>query len=360
MIQEKTERIQKSISQTNQFMKRLPHTALPVLAAAILCLTASCSKESPSAGAPVVQEGTAVHVAFNATQPSVRQYVSGEGDGVGSLDLLVFRASDGLLAARERVTGEEEIGASVTAGMTMDWYIIANAPEGTFSSFTDETTFLSALTPLTQTSASTMVMHAEGTTAFTASTGTVEAPLSRYASKVTVNDVSVPWLDSFATAPSCSVERVGLINVVGTAPWSGTPATGSVWYNRSGFDGTLSAALRSMLLWDDGVTVTAGEAATVGESFFAMPNPITGGDYGTPWSERGTRVALELLVGGQANWYMIDLPAMEGNRHYVLNEVVILGPGATAPDLPLDRSSVTFGIEILDWGSDTKNAEFGT
>ena len=343
-------------------MKRLLHITLPALAAVIIGLPVSCTKDSQAftpAPAPV-REGETVSATFSAVRPEPKQYVGGEGDGIASLDLLIFRASDGLLAASARVNGEEEISADVTAGMTMDWYIIANAPDGTFSSFTEEATFLSALTPLTYTSPTSMVMHAEGTTAFTSSTGTVEAPLSRYASKVTVNDVSVPWLDSFATAPSCSVERVGLINVVGTAPWSGTPATGSVWYNRSGFDGTLSAALRSMLLWDDGVTVTAGEAATVGESFFAMPNPITGGDYGTPWSERGTRVALELLVGGQANWYMIDLPAMEGNHHYVLNEVVILGPGATAPDLPLDRSSVSFGIEILDWGSDTKNANFGT
>ena len=340
-------------------MRGIRHISVIALAVTALSL-GSCTKEAsvPVPQAPVLKEGESL-ASFRVTHPVDRMSVSGSGDGIASLDLLVFRSSDGLLAARERATDETEISVAVTSGSPMDWYVIANAPSGTFSPFSDKASFLAALTSLDQTG-TTMVMHASGTTTFTPSTGTVDATLYRYASKVTVRDISVPWLESFATAPTCSVAAVGLVNVVGTTPWSSTPTAGSSWYNRSSFDATLSSDMKEMLFWEGSVTVTPGSAATVGKSFYAMPNPLSGGDYGSPWSARGTRIALELLIGGAANWYTIDLPAMEGNRHYVVNEVVIRGPGATAPDQPLDRSLVTFGVDILDWGSETKEAEFGT
>lgn len=326
---------------------------------------AGCSKQPET---PSTEEGPIrVPVRFDVVSrgTETRGAVSGAGDAVGSLDLLVFRASDGMLDTYKRLTtGALTVEAEVTSGRSMHWWIIANAPSGVLSVFQEESVFLSALTRLEDTGSTAMVMHAEGTKTFTASANSVSSALVRYASKVSIKDVTVEWLDDFAYTPSCRLQTVALVNAVGTTPYSGTPtapAASGAWFNRSSVETTLTTAQKAFLVWDAGQNIPSSATVTPDVELYAMPNPCTTELWATdtPWSPRRTRIAVELVIDGASNWYSVELPAMEGNTHYQVRNLIIRGPGMSAPDNALERSSVSFTVDVVDWDDNPLAPVFG-
>ena len=284
---------------------------------------------------------------------------------VNSLDLLAFRTDSGLLDcyAHASGTGTTTVNARVTAGESLDWYIIANAPaSAALSSFSSRSSFLAARTTLSQTTASTMVMHANGTMTFPKNTTGApievdDIELSRYACKVSVSNIKVKWLEAFDTAPSCTLDRAVLTNARGDCAWSGTPSalTGDLWYNCS-TDATPEGFLGSLLSWDGPLAMNASGVNT-DVVLYTMSNASEGNGYATdtPWAPRRTRLCLRLTIGGIQQWYPIDLPAMQGNRHYVVSELVINGPGTLQPDMSVERTTVEFRVSIAPWGENTIN-----
>ena len=274
-----------------------------------------------------------------------------------SLDLLVFRADNGALDTYKRVSGGTSVSAELPVGVAVRYHVIANAPAGILNGFSEESSFLSAKTYLYESTASSLVMHGAGS--FTVADGSPAVPVSldRYVSKVSVRSVEVKWFDSFVTPPAVSVGRVALINALGEQPWSGTPATGSLWYNKMGVvheeDGSAATAnVMDMVCASPGVMVSSSAPVTLEVSLYAMPNPTSNGvnsDTNPEWSVRNTRVALELLVDGASNWYAVDLPAMQGNRHYVITKMTILGPGSDDPDKPVSRSEIEMTLVVAEW-----------
>ena len=323
--------------------------AVPAVTALLsLCALFSCGKEVPEE--PVAAEtkaGLTLVVSVPETRAAVTPY---EGD-VKSLDLLVFRG--GVLDASRRVTGTAltSVGAEVSAGVPVHWKVVANAPAGAFSSVTTESAFDSALTYLTDGTASTLVMGASGTVTVTDGSETVPVTLDRYACKVTVESLEVKWLDDLDD-PTATLERIVLVNVVGSTPYTGVPATGQLWYNRMGVDADLPAYVRDMTVADYGSRAVTSAVTGVASPLYCMPNPVSNNDNGVTapvWSERSTRVAVEIKVNGVSNWYPITLPSMLCNRHYVIRRLTVNGPGSDGPDIPVTRDDVSFSVTVMDW-----------
>lgn len=333
---------------------------------AVLCaVQVGCSKQRLATSPKTDRK---VSVVFNIDgEAAVKGAVAGEGDRVESLDLMVYRVSDGMLEAYKRVDGGlQSLRASITADKPMRWYIVANAPASALDAFWEESSFLSAVTRLEDTGSTTMVMHAEGTDTFRTGENSVDTHLFRYASKVTVKDVTVDWLGDFSTVPSCRLQTVALVNAVGTTPYSGTPtalapSAGGVWYNRSTVDATLTSPLDGLLVWKTGKDISSTSPVSCDIELYTMPNPSTADLWATdmPWSVRRTRVAVEIIIDGVPNWYAIDLPAMEGNTHYMVKNLVIKGPGMSSPDEKLVRTPVSFTLSVKPWGDEPHTPDFG-
>ena len=327
------------------------------IVAALLAAALSCSCETLPERAPSSRE-----LSFSVCVPGTRAAVTPHEADVQRLDVLVFRSSDGILDASGTSTGTGTVTASVTPGVPMRWYIVANAPAGALSSFVTESSFLAGSTPLSHTTASSLVMHAGGTISAGTSPGHVKASLDRYCCKVSVGRLSVRWLDAFSTAPAVRLERVVLVNAVGSTPWSGIPASGPLWYNRLEVDEALGATERDLLVCTLGSrSIPDSQPVTLDCALYCMPNPTDNGvnSAANPsWSPRNTRVAIELTVDGQPNWYPVDLPAMEGNHHYRIDEMTILGPGSQGPDYPVTRSEATFSVSVVPWGEEQIPAQF--
>ena len=330
-----------------------------VIGTLLLVLLAGCNKSGDKVAA---DKDTRVAVSFVTLPVQTKAgAVTDAGEvAVSSLDLLAFRSDGGLLDcyAHADGAGTTTVSAKVTAGESLDWYLVANAPaSAALSSFSTREAFLAAKTTLSQTTASTMVMHANGTTTFPKNTsGTpIEVDgieLIRYACKVSVSRIAVEWLNDFDTAPSCVLDRAILVNARGDCAWSGTPSAlvSDLWYNCS-TDATPAGFLGSLLSWSGSAALSAS-GTTTSVVLYSMPNASAGDQKAedTPWAPRRTRLCLRLTIGGIPQWYPIDLPAMEGNTHYVVSDLVIKGPGTALPDQGVDRTTVTFNVSVAPWG----------
>ena len=310
----------------------------------------SCEKDVVEEPVPAEEPkaGLTLVVSVPETRAAVTPY---EGD-VMSLDLLVFR--NGALDASQRVTGTalRSIGAEVSAGVPVHWKVVANAPAGAFGSVTTESAFESALTYLTDGTASSLVMGASGSVTVTQGAEPVPVTLDRYSCKVTVESLEMKWMDTLDD-PVVTLERIVLVNVVGSTPYTGVPAIGPIWYNALDVDDDLPAYVRDMTVADYGSRrITSSASFDVTSSLYCMPNPTSNNtnSLNTPtWSERCTRVAVEVKVNGVSNWYPVTLPSMLCNRHYVIRRLVLNGPGSQGPDWPVERDDVSFSVDILPW-----------
>lgn len=304
---------------------------------------------------PEVMRTVSFVVGVPSTRASVTPY---EGD-VASLDVLVFRTEDGRIENANRAEAAPGEGSltgvtcSVREGGSYRWYVVANAPQGTLYYGTEEA-FLSGVTLLTHGTATSLVMMDSGTLDNAPSDMAVPVALDRYACKVTVESVTMDWPDAFTLYSSVTLGRVVLVNVVGSTPWSGVPAAGDLWYNRMGVDSGLPEYVADMTVKDwGGMALVEGVAASVASPLYAMPNPTVNdvNSLNAPeWSPRCTRVAVEVLLDGTANWYPVDLPAMRCNTHYVIRSLILKGPGSAGPDRPVERDDVRFTVTVEPWG----------
>lgn len=280
------------------------------------------------------------------------------------LDLLAFRSIDGVIDTYASCVGQnlDGISAEVSAGYSLNWHLVANAPVGAFSGITREEDFLVRNTLLSHTTDTTLVMHGEGCRTFSAGDAPLMVYLKRYVSKVSVGSVRASWLDGYANAPECILETVTLVNARGQIGWGGVPSASAdgLWYNRSALndlDGTVADCLVRHPNISLGVT-----AVNVDAVLYTLPNPSECSDNASvqPWAPRRTRIVLGIRTEGILQWYPIDLPSMQCNTHYRVEDLIISGPGALQPDGTIDRSSISFNVELRPWVSNTSNVDFGT
>ena len=278
-------------------------------------------------------------------------------DGVNHLDLLAFRREDGILASRERIAKGEK-SFSIAAGRDYQLYLFGNAPDGLLDGIIHEGDLANKILSLEDDDPVWPVLS--GTAHLTA--GHYDSPidftLGKYLSKVTLGSVAVKWLDEYEQMPICSISRIGLVNVIGSIPLVGEPSSEGTWYNCGKIDKSLPEGVARKILLSSPVNVTGSSAIPMNVSFYAMPNPLVSGSWGLPWSPRRTRLVLELIIEGISNWYPVDLPAMECGCEYLINDLVITGPGTSGPDEKIERCKIELSIEIKPWETETLSIEF--
>lgn len=307
-----------------------------------------------------------VSVEFCVEPPLTKGAISDAGESaVNSIDLLVFRAATGTLDYRGRVTGTSYIQASLLANEELNWYIVANIPSNRFDNVTTESGFLATQTYLADTQAGSMVMGDSGTFTLIHS-GTVQeigpVVLNRYACKVSVEDITVDWLDSFASAPTCTVDRLLIMNARTVEPLSGIPSASadSYWVNKltdEAVDSDPASMVGYLVYTEPDLSVTSSRT-DLDAVMYCMPNPSTVDHNAsdTPWDVRRSRVCVKLTIGGVSQWYPIELPSMLPNTHYIVQNLVIHGPGTAAPDMGIDRTLVSFSIAVAPWTDNDVNA----
>lgn len=314
-----------------------------LLLAGLAVLSGSCAMNH-------VHEREEVYIRFSIST----HLKSSSETGISTLDLLVF-LPDGALGVYERVSGSE-VASKVLAGTPLNWYLVANAPEGSLSMLEDERDFLAKLSRLGDSDG--FVMRASGTRIFLHD-DTVYAELVRLACKVTLESLAPLFLADSYEGCDVRVTRISLINVVGTCPYSMIPHAGE-WYNMLGMDDELPTGVRKLIDMELDIPLTASGLEGPW-SLYCMPNPVDNGVHSglePSWSPRNTRLVLELDIDGVKSWYPMDLPAMKCNHEYIFKEVRLLGEGSGHPDIPVARSGVSFEIGVDPWAAESKDVCF--
>lgn len=323
---------------------RLFLSTLSLLSSALLAL--SCGSE-PAPGAGDVMCRVVFRLESMTKAPDVSDY------GVDHVDLLAFR--DGSRVAYAHVDGQSPVTVTLRDGETVDWHVVVNGPSGALAGYGTEEDLLSGLSLLSDGAASgLLVMYGSGS--FAPVDGLdVQVTVRRYACKVSFGNVCFEYYDNFSTAPVVTLERVALVNVRGSVPYSGVPtgAAGDLWYNRMGLEEGLPSGVGAMLVRELGSRrVESSGPVSCGESLYCMPNPVSNNVTSATaptWSPRSTRVALQVRIDGEDHWYPVTLPAMEPNKVYVIENLIIMGPGSSGPDIPVTRDDVSFNVRVRDW-----------
>ena len=273
---------------------------------------------------------------------------------INSLDVLIFRQSGGQMDSRSRLEGDNlnDVRIAVTKGHLMTYYVCANAPEGAFASVRDEASFLSLLCRLDYCAQTSLPMSGFGNGTFTQDSESVDVRLFRLPCKVSIRKISLPFLSGQSWSESVVFKGVHLVNACGSEPWNGTAsASGEVWYNAFSLEPSLPAALDPLLGKTVSIPVTGNDALSLeGYDFYCMPNP-------TVDPLRTTRLSLEFEIGGQPNWYPMDIPHMQSGCHYLITDVTLLGYGSDSPDKKVERTGVTFTVSIIPWATAFSDVE---
>ena len=283
-------------------------------------------------------------------------------DNVESLDLIAFRTQDGCLDAAGRTSGGSGISASLSCGIPLTIYILANSAEGVLDGIESLQEFLESETLLEESPPDKPVMFdcfkTEGLSVQD-NGKSIAIRLKRYVAKVSIGTVSVNWLEGFDPVPDCSIGRIALVNAKGSTRRSGdNPQYGDVWYNKSDLDAPPEVA--GMLIRNAGITVTDAQPVTCNTTLYTMPNHSDSEAYydGGQWTPRRSRIAIELIIDGIAQWYPVTLPALDGNCHYHISNVSITGPGAVHPDGEILRSFIGFTISLAPWTENNESIDF--
>lgn len=322
----------------------------------LMCVLVSCAREEQPHD---VTGGNTARVSFQAIPAETKaSAISPAGEvAVVSLDLLVFRSDGGALEAHVRTTDNTTVSASLIIGEELRWYLIANVPESLgLGDVSSEAELLSKKVSMSHLASGSIPMHASGLLTLTDADRKTPRVLDgvelvRYACKLTVSGISVPWLDSFDVPPTCILDRIVVVNARGDCPLSGEPTalSSDSWYNRSE-DACPEGFVGSLLGWSGSIDC-GSSVVPVGVSLYAMPNASAGRQNAAdlPWEPRQTRICFRLVIDGIGQWYAVDVPAMTGNDHYVVSDLVVKGPGTAAPDMGIDRTPVEFALVLNPW-----------
>jgi hypothetical protein len=166
----------------------------------------------------------------------------------------------------------------------------------------------------------------------------------RIVARVSVEKITTDYKYSLASE-DLTVQGIYLINVAGDNTYEATAAPAS-WVNQLGHK---DAAYDALLY--DAVTATVNNSTpyTVEHVFYPYPNPTEKANYGDEWAPRHTMLVVEVTFEGKKGYYPVELPILERNKTYVINELKITHRPGDKPYKPIETGEAVVQITVSDW-----------
>ena len=248
---------------------------------------------------------------------------------VNNLQVFVFRGDD--LDAYATVDNAKEITLSCTAG-EREVYALVNAPD--YSAVPGKAALLAKVSELSANSLTNFEMVGSKSVTLPQAS-TVSIDVNRIASRVVLKKITRNFTSAALQALDFTVDAIYLINVAGNTSYDLTKAA-AAWYNVAENKDELAS-----LLYDAPASaVVNGQSYTPVHTFYGYPNDL---------SVNTTRLVIETTLGTTKYYYPINLPAMESNKSYEIEEVTITRPGSDDPDEPVSFADASFSINVIDW-----------
>ena len=248
---------------------------------------------------------------------------------VNKLQVFVFRGDD--LDAYASVDNAKELTLSCTAG-EREVYALVNAPD--YSAVPGKAALLAKVSELSANSLTNFEMVGSKSVTLPQAS-TVSIDVNRIASRVVLKKITRNFTSAALQSLDFTVDAIYLINVAGNTSYDLTKAP-AAWYNVAENKNELAS-----LLYDAPASAVAnGQSYTPVHTFYGYPNDL---------SVNTTRLVIETTLGTTKYYYPINLPAMESNKSYEIEEVTITRPGSDDPDVPVSFADASFSINVIDW-----------
>jgi len=314
---------------------------LLVLAAAAATSLLSCSKDRGATPSP---DGRPVdfNVSIQGT-PSTRATGTTYADESKVNDLQVFVFDEtGTLQDYKAAGAAMTATMSATSGVRTVWAVV-NAPS--MADITTATQLEERATLLSENGRDSFVMTGS-TTGEIVDGGTVAITVKRIVSRVSVAKISTDFKYAMAEK-TLTVNGIYLINVAADNNYAVGAAAPVNWLNKLGHeDSTLDGLLYDGL---EGVTVSNGSPYTVEHAFYPYPNPVETETYEDAWSPRHTMLVVDVTLDGERGYYPIELPVLERNKTYSIEEIVLTRRPGDVPYKPIETGEATAQITVAEW-----------
>ena len=248
---------------------------------------------------------------------------------VNRLQVFVFRGDD--LDAYASVENAKELTLSCTAGERVV-YALVNAPD--YSTVPGKAALLAKVSELEANTLTNFEMVGSKTVTLPQSEK-VSIDVNRIASRVVLKKITRSFTSAALQALDFTVDAIYLVNVAGNTSYDLTAAP-AAWYNVAENKNELAS-----LLYDaPAAPIVNGQSYPTAHTFYAYPNDL---------AVNTTRIVIETTLGETKYYYPINLPAMDSNKSYEIEEVKITRPGSDNPDEPVSFADATFSINVIDW-----------
>lgn len=314
---------------------------------ALALMTCACVKENQC---KTCKEGKPVEVTvqINGTMmtKSTGNTYANESK-VSNLQILAFDAN-GEIEGYRSVDNETSVTLMSTSGEKTVWAIV-NAPS--LASITTLDALKGTLTTLEDNALDNFIMTGSITEDLT--DGAVLAiTVRRIVARVSVAKITAAFPDT-PTYEGKTLKLTGIymLNVAGGVNYdlSGAP---SQWYNKLKHEDDAA----DVFLYDALDQTLANNASyAVEHAYYPYPNnvdtsvkDIAEADRGT-WSARRSILCIEVEFDGQTGYYPVEMPVIERNKTYTIDEVVITRLPSDKPYDPIDTGVATVSITVQEW-----------
>ena len=341
------------------------------IAAAAAALMCSCNKEEQPVVNNVDKSEPATITLNLAGSPATKatgDVIADTDDEakVNSIQIFVFNGDvvDAYKKADASEVTAKQVVLQGTVGTRMI-YAFVNAPD--LSSYTSKTALLASVTSLADNAANSYVMS--GKTAELTVSADFETTINvdRYVSRIRIHKITRKMAsDGALKTATFKVNRIYLTSAVTNETYGfGKPAA-YTWTNVSFGTGSRALATDNAFVYQSvaGENIADGSSLTQTFSFYALPNTNASDDNAAQSAQtyRRTRLVVECIVnrgnGNEYFTYPVAMPAMESNKSYELNELVITILGNPSDgdddaddgeDQDIDKINETVKIVVNDW-----------
>lgn len=320
-------------------MKRINLFAASVMAAAALV---GCNKnEAPAAGE---QQGKSVSITVGVGGGTKAIGITdndpaGEGK-VNDLQVFVFQKDNG-----QRDGYNKAAASSVEVECTIgerEIYAVVNCPD-----WEDAVTKAELLAKVSEFSRNTLtnfqMIGSKVETLTTSSAVTID--VNRFAGRVVVKNIENALTGSYADK-DFNIDAIYLINVPGKMLLDLSDATTPIMYNQHKFEtGTMDALVYDAV---NANIKTAGTKHETAHYFYSYPHLNPEGSEADH-----LRLVIEATLDGTKTYYPINIKGDDGkflsNKSYEINNVKITRLGSTDPNKPVEKATLTFSINVVNW-----------
>ena len=186
----------------------------------------------------------------------------------------------------------------------------------------------------------------------------VNIQLKRQCSKVTLNKISVDWVNPANASKEFYIKSIYLMDMEGVSENLYTFSGTQDWYNKNGYASCAQDALLYAQVANVSVTGTA--PYTTSHDFYGYISDQTSVNTSASWVPGASRLVINASFDGRNCYYAVKINRNNltriRNTHFVFNNIKITKPGADYPYSSLiDETAISVDFTIRPWDTQSFN-----